>query len=167
MGEPFPKYPEDVLNGDEPTYAPTKSDHSLLAAERGTQHTKRLETDSDNNLFVNVAADTGSLSSTGVSALAVGGLTAVPASTTTTIVTYAAASTTRLTKISVSGTVYAKFQLFLNTVLIDTKRSGPERSLDFSFDIPLAIGVGDIIDVKVTHYNTALLEDFNSTIYGG
>lgn len=55
MGDPFPRYPEDVIDGDEPTYAPTKSDHSLLAAERGTQHTKRLETDADNNLYVNVA----------------------------------------------------------------------------------------------------------------
>lgn len=55
MGDPFPRYPEDVIDGDEPTFAPTKSDHSLLAAQRGTHKTKRLETDADNNLYVNVA----------------------------------------------------------------------------------------------------------------
>lgn len=90
----------------------------------------------------------------------------MPASTTTTIVTYTAASITRLTRISVSGTVYAKFQLFLNTSLIETKRTSPERSVDFSFDLPLAMGIGDILDVKVTHYNLTLLENFDSTIYG-
>ena len=58
MGDSFPTYPADVAGGDEPTHAPTKGDRSLLAAERGTQQTRRLETDPDNNLYVNVASGT-------------------------------------------------------------------------------------------------------------
>lgn len=56
MGDTFPRYPDEVAGGDEPTYPPKNSlDHSLLAAERGTQQTHRLETDANNNLYVNVA----------------------------------------------------------------------------------------------------------------
>lgn len=73
----------------------------------------------------------------------------------------------RVSKISASGTAYAKFQLFLNASLIDTKRSGPERSVDFDFDIPLALAASDILDVKVTHYYAGLTEDFEATVYGG
>jgi hypothetical protein len=102
-----------------------------------------------------------------VSPIATGSVTSVPATTLTTIVTYAAAADTKVTRIGCSGTVYAKFQLFLNTVLVEVKRSGPERSIDFSFDRPLALATGDVIDVKVTHYVTAALEDFEATVYGG
>lgn len=57
MGDSFPE-PFANAGGDEVTTAPVKGDRSLLAAERGTQQTRRLETDADSNLFVNVAAGT-------------------------------------------------------------------------------------------------------------
>lgn len=166
MGLLFPNYPEHI-QGDEPTYAPQKSDHTLLGAERGTQLSRRLETDSNRNLYVRIAAaDVDVFVPSSVAALANGSVTNVPASTLTTILTYTAAVATRLTRISVSGTDYAKFQIFINTVLIETKRSGPDRSLDFSFTSPLALSIGQILDVKVTHYAPGVLADFESTIYG-
>lgn len=165
MGDTFPQYPNEVQDGDEVTHAPTKGDRSLLGAERGTQFTRRLETDVDRNLYVHVAADDTS-GSASVAPMAVGAAAAVPASSLTTIVTYTAIVAARITRVSVSGTDYAKFQLFLNTVLIETQRTSPERSLDFLFDVPLGMAPGDILDVKVTHYATGVLADFESTIYG-
>lgn len=102
----------------------------------------------------------------GVSALAVGSSTNVPASTLTTIVTLTAATNLKLSRVGVSGTDYAKFQLFKNAVLIETKRTSPERSLDFIFSSPLVLLSGDVLDVKVTQYATGVLADYESTIYG-
>lgn len=164
MGLTWPNYPEHI-QGDEQTESPTKHHQSLLGGERGTQLARRLETDSNRNLYVHVAADDASVP-TSVLPLATGSVTNVPASTTTTILTYTAATDKKLTRIGVSGTDYAKFQLFLNTVLIETRRSSPERSLDFIFNSPLSLANSDILDIKVTHYATGVLADFESTIYG-
>lgn len=160
----WPNYPENV-GGDEPTASPTKNQNSLLGAERGTQFARRLETDADRNLYVRIAADNVAPPAS-VSALAADDVTSVTNGTLTTILTYTAGADTRLTRISVSGTDYAKFQIFLNTVLIETKRSGPDRSLDFIFTAPLGLSSGQILDVKVTHYAPGVLADFESTIYG-
>lgn len=167
MGYTWPNFPLDVQGGDEVTFAPTKNDRSLLGAERGTQFTRRLETDISRNLFVNIAAvDANIFVPSSVSALAGGSVTNIPDNTLTTILTYTAVVTTRLTRIGVSGTDYAKFQIFLNTVLIETKRSGPDRSLDFIFTSPFGLVIGDVLDVKVTHYAPSVLADFETTIYG-
>src|SRR6185295_319025 len=166
MAYTWPKYPDDVQDGDEATHSPTKSQNTLLGSERGTQSSRRLETDASNNLYVNLAAvGTDIFIPSSVSPLAIGSVTNVPANTITTILTYTAAATTKLIRIGVSGTDYAKFQLFLNTILIETKRSGPNRSLDFAFTSPLNLTAGDILDVKVTHYAPGVLADFESTIY--
>jgi len=86
----------------------------------------------------------------------------------TTIVTFtASAPKTLIASVTVSGTLYAKFQLFFNTVLIETRRGGPDRTLTFTFDHPLKMVNGDILDVKVTHYNVGQTADFDSTVYGG
>jgi len=171
VGLEFPTYPGEVSDGDEHSYSPHKTKDSLLGTERGTDFTRRLETDVDRNLYVHLAADDTSLpGGTGipgsVDALAVGAQLGVGSTLLTTIVTYTAAALTKVTRISTSGTVYAKFQLFKNTTLIETKRSGPDRSMDFLFTSPLKLAIGDIIDVKVTHYQTGELADFEATIYG-
>lgn len=101
-----------------------------------------------------------------VSPLAIGSVTNVPANTLTTIVTLTTIATTVTTRIAVSGSDYAKFQLFLNTVLIETRRTSPERSTDFLFTSPLLLAQGDIFEVKVTQYATGVLADFEATIYG-
>jgi len=162
----WPNYPENV-GGDEPTASPTKNQNSLLGAERGTQFARRLETDAARNLYVNIAGvAVGVFVPGSVSALGGGSVTNVPASTLTTILTYTAVVASRLTRIGVSGTDYAKFQIFINTTLIETKRSGPDRSLDFAFTSPLSLSIGDVLDVKVTHYAPGVLADFETTIYG-
>lgn len=164
MGLLWPNYPAH-MPGDEQTESPTKHHQSLLGSERGTDFARRLETDADRNLYVRIAGDDVAPPAR-VSALASDDVTAVPDGVLTTILTYTAATAVRLTRISVSGTDYAKFQIFLNTVLIETKRSGPDRSLDFLFTAPLGMDATDILDVKVTHYAPTVLADFESTVYG-
>lgn len=102
-----------------------------------------------------------------VSPLAGNGITGVPDNVQTTIVTFTAPNNFLLGNIVTSGTTYAKYQLYLNLVLIDTRRGGPERTMIFTFPSPLQMNTGDILDVKVTHYDTAQTADFESTIYGG
>jgi hypothetical protein len=102
-----------------------------------------------------------------VDAIAGNQVSGVNANVPTTIVTYTASSKKLLSHISVSGTVYAKFQLYKNTSLIETRRGGPDRTLVFEFLRPLKLLATDIIDVKVTHYQTGVSAEFESTVYGG
>lgn len=102
-----------------------------------------------------------------VDPIAGGALTGVLDGVTTTIVTYTAAVKTLISHITVSGTVYAKYQLYKNATLIETRRGGPDRTLVFGFLRPLKLQATDILDVKVTHYVTTSTADFESTIYGG
>jgi hypothetical protein len=102
-----------------------------------------------------------------VTALAGNALTNVPDTTLTTIVTYTAPHAIHISQVTCSGTVYAKFQLFLNTVLMETRRGGPERTVVFEFNNPLQLQNGDILDVKVEQYNIGQTADFDSTVYGG
>lgn len=100
-----------------------------------------------------------------VDALAGNAITGVPDNVLTTIVTHTAPTKQLISHISVSGSVYAKFQLFKNAALLETRRGGPDRSLVFEFCKPLKLEAGDILDVKVTHYvNTT--EEFEATVYG-
>jgi len=92
----------------------------------------------------------------------------VPASTKTTILT-ATYSTTfnNIALISVSGQDYAKFFLTINTIDADIRRSGPLRNLEFDFKSnPLGLSSGDVVDIKVEHFFTGDLLDFEATIYG-
>lgn len=102
-----------------------------------------------------------------VTPLAGNSIANVPDNVLSTIVTYTAPSDQAISSITVSGTVYAKYQLFFNTLLIETRRGGPERTLVFEFNNPLTINTGDILDVKVTQFNVGQTADFESTIYGG
>jgi hypothetical protein len=102
-----------------------------------------------------------------VTPLAGNGIVNVPDNLLSTVVTYTAPSDKQVSSVTVSGTVYAKFQLFLNTILIETRRGGPERTLVFEFNNPLVLNSGDVLDVKVTHYQTGLTAEFESTVYGG
>lgn len=102
-----------------------------------------------------------------VTALAGNAITNVPDTMLMTIVTYTAPTPIHITQITCSGTVYAKFQLFLNTVLMETRRGGPERTVVFEFNNPLQLQANDILDVKVEQYNVGQTADFDSTVYGG
>jgi hypothetical protein len=102
-----------------------------------------------------------------VNPLVSGSATGVLAGVQTTIVTFTGINPqTAITQITVSGTDYAKFQLYKNATLIDTRRGGPDRTIVFEFSNPLSLLVGEPLDVKVTHGNTGVSADFESTIYG-
>lgn len=102
-----------------------------------------------------------------VTALAGGAISGINANTPTTIVTYTAPVKMLLSHISVSGTIYAKYQLYLNTALLETRRGGPDRTLVFEFVRPLRLQATDILDVKVIHFQTGATAEFESTVYGG
>lgn len=163
MGAQRPVNPD--LNGDEAAVSPRQTTEGLLGHRRGTDQTKRIETDDSGNVYVHVASDD-TATSVSVSPLVVGAVASVPDSTLTTIATFTAGAPTKITRISCSGTVYAKFQLFKNTVLIETVRSGPDRTIFIQFKAPLSLNTSDILDVKTTHYVVSALESFEATIYG-
>jgi len=98
--------------------------------------------------------------------LALGAVTNVPASTPTTIVTYTPTGDKVITRLAVSGTAYGKVELFTNASLIETQRMGPERNVNIEFANPLLLTSGTPLDVKVTHYVTGELNNFEATIYG-
>ena len=99
---------------------------------------------------------------------ATGTATSVPANVKTTILTQSFSATfNNISIISVSGQDYAKYFLTINSVDIDIRRSGPDRNLTFDYTSnPLALYSGDIVDIKVEHYVTGNLLDFEATIYG-
>jgi len=66
----------------------------------------------------------------------------------------------------VSGTDYARFNIYLNTSLVFVIRTGPSRNGGLSLQRPWQVDAGDIIDLKVIHYNTAATADFESTLLG-
>ena len=101
-----------------------------------------------------------------VSPSVVGSVTSVGAATLTTVATLTANGVNRVTKVSCSGDDYAKFTLFINTALKDTRRSGTDRNTDFTFESPLTLTAGDVLDVKVEHYHVGDTLNFEATIYG-
>lgn len=93
---------------------------------------------------------------------------AVPANTLTTIMTASYSATfNNISIISVSGEDYAKYSLVINAATVDTRRSGPDRNLVFDYTSnPLKLSSGDVVDIKVEHFATGSLLDFEATIYG-
>jgi len=92
--------------------------------------------------------------------------TNVSANTQTTILTYSASGDKKVVRIGCGGDDYAKFQVYINTVLVETKRTGPDRHIDFNWCFPLELNDGDVIDVKVTHYFDGDNLNFEATLYG-
>ena len=101
-----------------------------------------------------------------VTAYAVGSAASVPSSTETTVVTLTANGINMMTMCKVSGDDYAKFRFYVNTVLKETIRTGPDRNGQFFFSHPYTIDAGDVVDIKVEHYQTGKTYNFESTIYG-
>jgi hypothetical protein len=123
---------------------------------------------SDTDSVVSGTVDT---NITGVSLISFqsnGTLTNVVDATKTTIVSATYSATfNNVALISVSGGNYAKFFLTINAVDIDIRRTGPDLNLEFDFKSnPLGLTTGDVVDVKVEHFNTGSLVDFEAVIYG-
>lgn len=92
-------------------------------------------------------------------------VTDVPSSSLTTILTLNASQKHKITRISCSGCDYAKFQLFIDSTLVETRRSGPQRNADFIFHSPLIINSSQIVDIKVTHFFLGDQLNFEATLY--
>ena len=166
MGLGFPNYPGDVSDGDERAVSPKKTTDSILATERGTDYTRRIETDDERNLYVHVAKDS-SGSGLDVGVLSTGTASGISYQTLTTITTYVASATTRISKISVSGDAPADYTVVLNTTTIDVKRTDTsDLDRDFSFEHPLTINLNDVLEVKVFHQAPSKSRTFDATIYG-
>ena len=97
-----------------------------------------------------------------------GTATSVASGVKTTILTATySASFNNIALISCSGEDYAKFYLTVNTVDNDIRRSGPDRNLQFDFrSNPIGLSSGDVVDIKVEHFNVGDTLDFEATIYG-
>lgn len=93
-------------------------------------------------------------------------ITGVADSIETTIVSYTALGDETVSDILIGGTSYARFNVYLNTVLSFVIRSGPSRQANLSIQRPLQLTTGDVIDVKVIHYNTDATDDFEATVLG-
>ena len=84
----------------------------------------------------------------------------------TTIVSFLmTASDKNITRISASAELYGKFDVLKNSVQIETKRSGPERNVEFIFQ-NFAFVAGDTIDVDYTHSYAAKTPEANASVYG-
>lgn len=100
-------------------------------------------------------------------ALVVGAVTGITASTLTTVATFTATALIQnITRITCSGQESGKFQLFIDTVLIDTQRASPGLNVEFNWEKRLGMTTGSVLDVKVTHFAVGQTPDFESTIYG-
>lgn len=156
MSASWPKYPEDVSGGDEPTFSPAKSQNSLLAAERASQKTKRLETDGQNNLYVNIGQD--STNGTGfANTVNSYSETLVPFATVTTILTYTvpAAQSLYVTEIIGWGDTSGEFLIKVNGL---TKGGGRSTAADPNFfgdyrGAPIVAAAGDVVTITAEHYN--------------
>ena len=97
-----------------------------------------------------------------------GDVTDVADNVLTTILTKVAGSDLiNISIISVSGEDYAKYYLYINGTLIDIRRTGPDRNLQFDYTSnTLSLAYGDIVDVKVQHFNVGATLDFEATLYG-
>lgn len=91
-------------------------------------------------------------------------ITSVPSSTLTNIVSYTAVQNTRLKIIEVSGTNIAAYTVFVNGSPIHKKRTY-YGFLDnnFQFSKGYALVLGDLVQVKVEHFNTSV-GDFSGFI---
>ena len=163
MGLKFPNNPPGPgsRDGDEVTTAPSKNDRSLLGAERDTDHTRRLETDSSRNLYVNVAKDSKS-----ETLLYTASLSAIAAATPTAFVAYTVPSTQQITRVALWGEGAADYTLRLNGSVIGTKGTNLKMDTEFVFDHGYPVVAADTVDVVVDHCSTGHTKDFKIYIYG-
>lgn len=93
-------------------------------------------------------------------------ITGVANNIETTIATYALIGDETIGNIVCGGTSYARYNIYINTILQFVVRSGPMRQANLDLNRPLQLSTGDVIDVKVIHYNTDATDDFEATILG-
>lgn len=93
-------------------------------------------------------------------------ITGVANSIETTVLTHTFLGDQTVGDIQVSGTEYARYTVYINTVKSFVIRSGPSRQANLFLQRPLNFAVGDIVDVKAIHYFTGVTADFDVTLLG-
>jgi len=161
MGLNWPKYPQDVNDGDEVSHAPTKNDRSLLGTERGTDSTRRLELDTDRNLYTNIGADSRS-----ESLLYSASLSTIADSTPTAFTAYTAPSAQKIYRVEVTGSGCADYALRINASTVGMKQTNIEMGVVFTFDRGYPVAFGDSVDLVVEHFVPGKTKDFNLYVYG-
>jgi hypothetical protein len=101
-----------------------------------------------------------------VDVLVYGTQTGVAASTLTTLTTHSALADQTVSSFLMSGTNYAKYSIFINSVEMMTVRTGPDRTYNLLLTRPLNIYNGDVLDVKVEHYQVGETNDFEASVLG-
>ena len=89
----------------------------------------------------------------------------VSANTVTTVTTMPANGVKYITKVLCSGHVSGKWEIFIDSVRKATMRT-IDRNVWFDFNLPLKILATEVVDIKVTHYDTGNQADFQATIFG-
>lgn len=95
-----------------------------------------------------------------------GSVTGVNDNIETTIMTHTFLGNQTVGDIQVSGSEYAKFIFYINTVKSFVIRSGPMRQANLFLQRPLNFSVGDVLDIKVIHYYVGVTADFDVTLLG-
>lgn len=70
-----------------------------------------------------------------------------------------------VSEIICSGSAYAEFMLYFNGLQIATKRSGPDRNVEFIFRVPLFVRDGELLEIKATHYRSDQLAKFECGMF--
>lgn len=156
MGKHYPNYPGDVQNGDEPSYSPNKTHKSVLGVERGTDSTRRLETDAQNNLYTRIAGSVGGVP-VFTSTVNTYSETLVPFATPTTILTYLVpvSQTLYVTEAIGWGDTSGEFLIKINGI---TKGGGRTTAATPNFEgdylsAPIIAMAGDMVTIVAEHYN--------------
>lgn len=156
-------HPTDITGDDSPV-SPNQQQPATLLTEKGTDRTVRHYADADGNAYVHVAKDS-SADGSGVSILATNRIIAITSAMgQQTILTHTITTERFISSINVSGTIYAKAEIFINLTRNDTLRMGPDRNLKFE---GFKVSAGDVIDVKVSHTRPGpTTGDYECTIRG-
>lgn len=104
------------------------------------------------------------VSSKQASLIAVGQQASVASGSMVTVATMVANGYDHVTKVSCSGQVPARWQLYIDSVLAETIRGG--RNVEFIFKNPFLLETAKVLDIKVTHYHAGETPIFDATIYG-
>ncbi len=74
---------------------------------------------------------------------------------------------TCVSKIVGSGSVYGKFELFVNAISTNiVQRGGVTRNITLDFNSPFKVAAGDTLEVKVEHFQSGVSASFEAAIMG-
>ncbi len=89
----------------------------------------------------------------------------VPMGIMTTITTVPANGVKYLTKITCSGEENARWELYFDNILKETKRT-TNRTVDFEWNVPLKVLAAEVIDIKAEHFGPGSTSTLEATVFG-